>query len=95
MPRSASRTAIEVAASPSPATVLIADAHAPTRAGVRQALAGGRFKIVGEAASATTPDCLDASRVNRVHWSCESSIRASAGKAECESAGRLNFRSSG
>ena len=52
MPVSVSPTDIDVAASPGRPTVLIADAHAPTRAGVRQALASARFKIVGETASA-------------------------------------------
>jgi DNA-binding NarL/FixJ family response regulator len=35
-----------------PITVAIGDAHAPARAGVRRALAGHRFTIVGEAADA-------------------------------------------
>jgi DNA-binding NarL/FixJ family response regulator len=35
-----------------PATVLLGDAYAPARDGVRRALAGERFRIVGEAADA-------------------------------------------
>jgi DNA-binding NarL/FixJ family response regulator len=35
-----------------PATVLVADAHAPARAGVHASLAGHGFEVVGEAASA-------------------------------------------
>jgi DNA-binding NarL/FixJ family response regulator len=52
MPPQSTAPHIEAAASPSrPPTILIADAHAPARAGVRQALEG-RFTVVGEATDA-------------------------------------------
>jgi DNA-binding NarL/FixJ family response regulator len=53
MPRQATCTDIQPEAAPArPATVLIADAHAPARAGVRRSLSSDLFTVVGEATTA-------------------------------------------